>query len=639
MILAATMMLGGGSFAWAGATSTIYYRATTDADGATVWNASNDIKAGEWTGDTGSASIDANGLGMNSSEGTMAITKTFSVNAGSTLTYDIVWNVSNQTTTPGYPHTYLYIGDKIYFDYNSRGNVKSLTLNIGNNSENLGTFDVNSLLTIHLEVNTYSRLISNFTVTGTKSDASELNWSITEENKSLLSSTSVVFNTLSLQVSYNSYAPTTYLKSVKVQETLSDTPCYFYSVKAIAGSTPIRTFAFGSAAEGDTYSTYIPKVISEGGKYYVLNDASNPNITNCFASYTMGNNDEVKNIKYMLNTNVVYYGEWEDVSGFSSTESAEKTMFSGGKGRTIKKTDATMNISFTVPVDGKYQIVIPYQNSNEKARTHMIYLDGTEEANKLQEVSVNKDGGSGTYNEEVELSAGSHTIYIKCSSGMTSAFDYLMVSLNTQSISNVDNLGYTFSSTLPLDFYGTSVRAYIAKYDKSTYGDVVKLTQVNKVPANTGVLIFSDSEMTNQSIPVCATTPDNVDNNCLKPVSSTMTLSAAPEGYENYVLAIDIEEGKAVFQLVSGTSASMTAGQAYLQIPKRTGEGARSLRIVFDDETTGVRSLTPSPSPNGEGSVYTLSGQRLRVGASAGMRVVQPTKGLYIVNGKKVIVK
>ena len=152
IVLAAAMLLGGAGSAWAGAPSTIYHRATTDADGATIWNASDDIKAGEWTGDTGSAGVDGEkGLSMSSSDGTMAITKSFSVNAGSTLTYDIVWNISSTNANGGYPHTYLYIGDKIYFDYYSRtSGGKSLTLYIGNNKVSLGTFNANSLLTIHL---------------------------------------------------------------------------------------------------------------------------------------------------------------------------------------------------------------------------------------------------------------------------------------------------------------------------------------------------------------------------------------------------------------------------------------------------------------------------------------------------------
>ena len=56
--------------------------------------------------------------------------------------------------------------------------------------------------------------------------------------------------------------------------------------------------------------------------------------------------------------------------------------------------------------------------------------------------------------------------------------------------------------------------------------------------------------------------------------------------------------------------------------------------IFFDgDETTGINSLTPDPSPTGEGSDYwyDLSGRKLEK---------QPMqKGLYIVNGNKVVIK
>jgi len=618
MIALAMMIVGGVNFAWAGETSTIYHRATTDTDGATVWNASDDIKAGEWTGDTESAGVDATyGLKMSSSNGTMAITKSFSVTAGSTLIYDMVWNISNTVANGGYPHTYLYIGDKIYFDYNSRDSKgKSLNLYIGNTKEELGTFNVNSLLTIHLVVDTYTKEISSFTVTGTKSDASALEWSIAEENKSLLSSTSVVFNTLSLQVLYNNWAPNSYLQSVKVQETLSDVTYYNYTIKGVSGKTPISTFAFGSAAESETYSTYIPKVISYGGQYYVLDDAGNPNLTNYSASYTMGTSDENQVINYTPNTNVVYYREWEDVSGFSSTKSADKTMFSGGKGRTINSGGATMNVSFTVPVAGKYQIVIPYHNDNSSSRTHMIYLDGTEDANKLQEVSVYKNGGSGTYDVEVELSAGSHTIHIKCSSGMTSAFDYLMVTLNTPYISAVDNLGYTFSSTLPLDFTGTTVEAYTAEYNSSS--KTVTLNRVYKVPANTGLFIKGEAN----DIPVLTGDADDMSTNNLVAVSAATTVEETDGDYTNYVLGL--ENGKPTFLKANATT--VPAGKAYLQIPTPSEARAR-LTVTFADDAMGITDVKAQKA--GAGVYYNLSGQR----------VASPSKGLYIVNGKKIIIK
>ena len=59
--------------------------------------------------------------------------------------------------------------------------------------------------------------------------------------------------------------------------------------------------------------------------------------------------------------------------------------------------------------------------------------------------------------------------------------------------------------------------------------------------------------------------------------------------------------------------------------------GAHEVNFVIDSEGTGISSLTTDFSPNGDGNVYTLNGVRLNK---------TPTeKGLYIVNGKKVIIK
>ena len=56
----------------------------------------------------------------------------------------------------------------------------------------------------------------------------------------------------------------------------------------------------------------------------------------------------------------------------------------------------------------------------------------------------------------------------------------------------------------------------------------------------------------------------------------------------------------------------------------------------FDDEETGIEGLSPDPSPVREGRVgvwYTLDGRKIANGQ-------KPTaKGLYIINGKKIIVK
>ena len=74
----------------------------------------------------------------------------------------------------------------------------------------------------------------------------------------------------------------------------------------------------------------------------------------------------------------------------------------------------------------------------------------------------------------------------------------------------------------------------------------------------------------------------------------------------------------------AGSSASIKGFRAYFDLPA----GANAPSISFEDTTTGITSLTPALS-EGEGAVYNLNGQKVQ----------NAQKGLYIVNGKKVVIK
>ena len=91
---------------------------------------------------------------------------------------------------------------------------------------------------------------------------------------------------------------------------------------------------------------------------------------------------------------------------------------------------------------------------------------------------------------------------------------------------------------------------------------------------------------------------------------------------DSYV--IGLKDGVSSLYKVNST-VSLKPFRAYFTIP---GVSSARIAIGFDDETTGIKNLTPALS-EGEGAVYDLQGRR----------VAQPTKGLYIVNGKKVMVK
>ena len=77
----------------------------------------------------------------------------------------------------------------------------------------------------------------------------------------------------------------------------------------------------------------------------------------------------------------------------------------------------------------------------------------------------------------------------------------------------------------------------------------------------------------------------------------------------------------------NGSAFTNGAHKAYLMVPKANA-AARSFISMFDDETTGIEKVQEFKSSTGQDNqIYDLQGRR----------VAQPTKGLYIVNGKKVI--
>ena len=176
----------------------------------------------------------------------------------------------------------------------------------------------------------------------------------------------------------------------------------------------------------------------------------------------------------------------------------------------------------------------------------------------------------------------------------------------------------TYCSEYALDFSGSGVDAYTAAYDEAK-GKVV-LTRIADgiVPAKTGVVLYSETKG-EQDIPTTTTTNTiDVDNEMVG-VTVQTPVAYHPDSKYNYIL----QEGK----FKKATGASLRANRAYLSTTYNvSASGAPELDLVFGDETTGIQSIERTINDN---QYYTLDGRR----------VAQPTKGLYIVNGKKVVIK
>ena len=185
----------------------------------------------------------------------------------------------------------------------------------------------------------------------------------------------------------------------------------------------------------------------------------------------------------------------------------------------------------------------------------------------------------------------------------------------------------TFSCEQDLNFTGSELKAYIAAgYSKS--GNGVLLVRVYDVPANTGLVIRGEVGPT-YKIPY--STSQSYFVNLLKAHLNTdedVPATSDDENYYNYVLKC-VED---VYSWHRPTSGTMTLAEkkAYLQLPKSfmTAAAARELNLVFeDDSTTDISEFILLNNGKAGDRIFNLNGQQ----------VDNMRKGVYIVNGRKVM--
>ena len=180
----------------------------------------------------------------------------------------------------------------------------------------------------------------------------------------------------------------------------------------------------------------------------------------------------------------------------------------------------------------------------------------------------------------------------------------------------------TWCSAYDLDFTNVvGLKAYTATGYNRTTG-TIWLTRVQEVPAKEGILLMGDPG--EYKVPHKSTTTYYM--NMFKGTLEDITINETEGEYTNYYLSNG--DSGVGFYKVNG-SIGIKANRAYLPLLKGTTQaGTRFIGLGFEDD--GTTNLTPALS-KGEGEVewFTLQGQR----------VAKPGKGLYIKNGKKVIVR
>jgi hypothetical protein len=160
-----------------------------------------------------------------------------------------------------------------------------------------------------------------------------------------------------------------------------------------------------------------------------------------------------------------------------------------------------------------------------------------------------------------------------------------------------------------------NTKVYVAGADP--VGTTITLTAIEGIPAGEAVILHTSSSADNYKMTLTEK-PENTYS-----YDGTNKLLWKTTAVSN-VYRLGYGASGVGFYPYSGTPAS---GAVILNVDSSTA-GARELTIGIDDDVTGISTMHNSQSIM-HNEFYNLAGQR----------VAQPTKGLYIVNGKKVVVK
>lgn len=315
-----------------------------------------------------------------------------------------------------------------------------------------------------------------------------------------------------------------------------------------------------------------------------------------------------------------------------------------GYGGAASATEAGGRVSLRVTKPGKLYVLC----RNSAAGREVVVFNGTTSVANLPDKSKT-DFQMITYevtSDILSTGGGKAVLHIVGMNGSSSSSCTIygvkyVVSSGAGQISKsvtIPDCGYaTFSGphtyTIAAHTKSTTPMVYYASAENE---NSITLTQTdnNRIPACQGVIIkgAAGDVLTLKSVEEQTTVSNNllVANLATYTLPATTTINKGSDAtYYNYILVAD-GTSSAVFKHTTGTG-DLAANKAFLRTTVNvTGSNlARGIRLSFGDDITGVSEVKVQKKEVTNGEYYDLMGRR----------IANPTKGLYIVNGKKVFIK
>ena len=218
------------------------------------------------------------------------------------------------------------------------------------------------------------------------------------------------------------------------------------------------------------------------------------------------------------------------------------------------------------------------------------------------------EGGEGEV--EITVSGGGASVYPVVVKFYYDEIPSVAVSVGSEGFA-------TLTPEVALDFTNSTIKAYKA----AVSGNEITLTKTDIVAAGEGVLLYNEGE---ENVVRALGNLTPADDNAFVGVTKGVDLASETNGNKNYILNVVNE--KIGFYLAAGKRVD--AGKAYLSVPATSAKESYVIRFADDDAIiTGINEVKAADNDN---VIFNLSGMRMKD---------MNQKGVYIVNGKKVVKK
>lgn len=384
-----------------------------------------------------------------------------------------------------------------------------------------------------------------------------------------------------------------------------------YTINAKENGTDL-----GEVAKGETYSDGADIAIS---KFYKINNEWYETTTSpYFININPENNSATIEVK---KSDITYFAETENL-GNNIGASYNKNMSNGAYSAIAGGKTAEL---CELPA-GEYKVTVYLYERGDRAAYIRDLNNADLSTNTLCYADINKTSAQKEYSvtlklyktTKIGLSGWTTKKNETYSTNQSAGLDYIYIQRTgdaTETVS-VSEAGFaTYATTnnvvVPED---ENVKVMTVKVNAA--GTAIELNKVKAgtvIPANTGILVKATAG--NHDFVVTSEAGKELENNNL--VAATTDV---PSDGTKYFALTKIGD-KVGFALVAN-GVVIPAGKAYLEVSGKTAAKFFSL----DGEATGINSVK---TVKADGAYYTLEG----------VKTTKPVKGLYIHNGKKIVVK